>query len=143
VQKPDLMQAAAFHLGLVMRRLVGHGTPLVDRALLARQRTLVMRRLIGHGTPRALAGAAQRLFALISGALTAVWDTLHTTLGDAMGARDPAWMTRDPGALSTRSSVTRRRSVPVSATPTADSWPRASPIHQRGANVSSSYRVRG
>jgi hypothetical protein len=31
--------------------------------------------------------------------------------------------------------VTRRRSVPVSATPTADSGPRASPIHQRAASA--------
>lgn len=63
VQKRYLMQAAAFNLGLVMRQLVG------------------------HGTPRALAGAAERLFALIANALVILWGALDTILGGATDKR--------------------------------------------------------
>lgn len=63
VQKRYLMQAAAFNLGLVMRQL------------------------IGHGTPRALAGAAERLFALIANALVILLGALDTILGGATEKR--------------------------------------------------------
>jgi transposase len=63
VQKRYLMQAAAFNLGLVMRQLVG------------------------HGTPRALAGAAERLFALIANALVILWGALDTIVGSATDKR--------------------------------------------------------
>ncbi len=54
VQKRYLMQAAAFNLGLVMRK---H---------------------LGHGTPRALAGAAERLFATLVSALVILGGALCT-----------------------------------------------------------------
>lgn len=63
VHKRYLMQAAAFNLGLVMRKL------------------------LGHGTPRALAGAAERLFALIASALVLLWGALDTMLGGATEKR--------------------------------------------------------
>lgn len=63
VQKRYLMQAAAFNLGLVMRQL------------------------LGHGTPRALASAAERLFALIANALVILWGALDTILGGATEKR--------------------------------------------------------
>lgn len=66
VHKRYLMQAAAFNLGLVMRKL------------------------IGHGTPRELAGAAERLLALIASALVILWSALDTILGGATEKRASA-----------------------------------------------------
>jgi transposase len=62
-QKRYLMQAAAFNLGLVMRKL------------------------LGHGTPRALAGAAERLFAPLASALVILSGALRTIAGGAWDQR--------------------------------------------------------
>lgn len=59
VRKRYLMQAAAFNLSLLMRKL------------------------LGHGTPRAFAGAAARLFALIASVLVVLRGALHTLWGGA------------------------------------------------------------
>lgn len=60
VQKRYLMQAAAFNLSLVMRKMLGHGTP---RALAAAADQLLA----------LIATAADRLFALVA---TAIWHVL-------------------------------------------------------------------
>jgi transposase len=57
VQKRYLMQAAAFNLGLVMRKLVG------------------------HGTPRQLAGAAERIVAVVVGMIASLLLALRTISG--------------------------------------------------------------
>jgi transposase len=76
VQKRYLMQAAAFNLSLVMRKLVG------------------------HGTPRAFAAAVDRLFAIvglaISGVLVALTTIVRDRSDDHASRRVPARLTRAP-----------------------------------------------
>lgn len=76
VRKRYLMQAAAFNLSLVMRKL------------------------IGHGTPRALAAAADRLFAIFaigfSGVLVALTAIVRDHSDDHANRRVAAWLSLAP-----------------------------------------------